>query len=176
MPPRQKHTSAKTCRAQVPALHRALLRARVWRSWDTNADIGGGKYELATDELAEHQVGNVVYDPYNRPPGFNEASLRVIKKGLMTATVANVLNCIMEPHIREKVIRLAAVAVAPKRMAYFAVYEGDKSGVGRETRDGWQENRKLESYVVEIEGHFDVVRVVVIEGLRCIVAYGSRLV
>lgn len=173
--PRQKHTSAKTSRAQVPALHRALVRAGVWEPYDTNADIGGGKYNLASDFLAEHLVGNVVYDPYNRPRDHNQAAIKVIRSGLTTATLANVLNVIAEPEIRAAAIRLAAEAVAPNRYAYFGIYEGSKSGVAKQTRDGWQENRKLRTFVPEIEPFFEHVTMAVIEGCRAIVASGSLL-
>jgi len=33
---------------------------------------------------------------------------------------------------------------------YVTVYEGDRSGKGKVTRDGWQENRKLASYLDEV--------------------------
>lgn len=172
----QEISSAKTSRAQIPALHKALVRAKIWSYWDTNADIGGGKYELASDYLESHGVLNIVYDPFNRSDAHNEIAIQAIAEGTTTATVANVLNVIAERGNRRGVIELAAAAVKPNRVAYFDVYEGDRTGVGNRTRDGWQENRRLSTYVPEIERYFQSVRIAVVEGVRCIVAHGSKLV
>ncbi len=125
----------------------------MWKAGDTNADIGGGKWELATEALDDQEVENVVYDPYNRSREHNVKALKRISQGVDTATVANTLNVIAEPEIRAEVIKLAARAT----VAYFHVYGGDGSGVGVKTRDGWQENRSLATYVPEVEAHFSRV-------------------
>lgn len=170
----QKHTSARTCRHQIPALHKALVRANTWTPWDTNADIGGGKYELASDFLEDVEVGNIVYDPFNRSPNHNAVALQAILAGTTTATVTNVLNVIAEAGNRRGVIELAARAVAPNRVAYFDVHEGDRTGIGHQTRDGWQENRRLATYIPEIERYFTSVQVAIVEGIRAILACGSK--
>ena len=163
----QRYTSAKTSRNQVPALHKALLRAGIWRRRDKNADLGGGKWDKATDFLFEHGVINLVVDKYNRSETHNAWTWGVIKRGVTTVTVANVLNVIAEPTHRAEVIRMAAGVGGT---AYFTVYEGNRSGKGRRTRDGWQENRKLVTYLSEIEPHFVRAQVEKIGGLRVIVA------
>ena len=160
----QQFTSAKTSRNQVPALHRALLRADVWKPKDVNADIGGGKYDLATEELRRMKVVNLVYDPYNRCDDHNSCVMNLFVRAC-TATVANVLNVIAEPAARIEVIELAALVP----VAYFTVYEGDRSELGCETRDGWQENRKLATYLDEIREIMDA-EVRRIGGVRMIVA------
>ena len=152
----QQYTSAKTCRKQIPALHRVLLRT-MWKPGDVNADIGGGKWDLVTEELAKAGVQNIVYDPYNRDASWNETAMKVIQNGgLSTATVSNVLNVIAEPQIRSAVIQMAA---SISRRVFFSVYEGNRSGQGKRTRDGWQENRSLESYLKEISHFFDKTRI-----------------
>lgn len=163
----QTISSARTSRSQVPALHRALLASGVWSSGDTNADIGGGKYNLGTEALARHGVENVVYDPYNRSEDWNRDAMARIARGTETATVANVLNVIREPEARSEVIRLARKT---SHRVFFVVYEGDRSGAGRATRDGWQENRKLATYVSEIVKHFARVEIRSFDGLRIIEA------
>ena len=163
----QRYTSQRTCRKQVPALHRALLRAGVWKAGDVNADIGGGKWELATEALDDQDVENIVYDPYNRSDEHNTEALQRISQGVKTATVANTLNAIVEPEARAGVIQLAAQAAS---VAYFHIYEGNGSGVGSETRDGWQENRGLESYIPEMSPLFSRVVIRRIGGLRVIEA------
>jgi len=162
----QEYTSEKTCRSQVPALHKALERARVWRPNLVNSDIGGGKFSKATVYLRTLGVDNIVFDPYNRSDLHNDSALSIITKGVDTATVANVLNVIKEFDSRRDVIQIARFSM----VAYFDVYEGDKSGEGKPTRDGWQENRKLATYVAEVKAVFNDVEVQTLGGLRVIVA------
>jgi len=162
----QAYTSERTSRNQLPALHRALLRAGIWQFGDINADIGGGRFDKASEELAWNGVENVVWDPYNRAPRHNEDALNRIFRGTTTATVANVLNVIAEYEVREQVIRMATRA----GRAYFHVYEGDRSGLGKKTRDGWQEHRKLVTYLPEVSRHFDRAALVTVAGLRVIEA------
>jgi|TARA_Y100000034_G_scaffold54520_1_gene66818 hypothetical protein len=115
-----------------------------------NADIGGGKYDNAP-------ANTIVYDPFNRSPEHNAKTLEIIRDGqCQTATVNNVLNVIKEPHIRDQIIAQAANC-AP--VAYFLIYEGNRSGQGAVSRNGttWQENRKTDSYVDEIKQVFATV-------------------
>lgn len=136
----------------------------MWKSQDVNADIGGGRWNMASEALARVGVLNLVYDPFNRPSDHNEVILPLLSR-VTTATISNVLCVIAEPEARLEVIKLAALAP----VAYFTVYEGNRSGVAGPTRDGWQENRKLASYL-------DEIRVVMgaelqtLGGLRMIVA------
>lgn len=118
-----------------------------------NADIGGGKWDLTTEFLAGLGVTNVIYDRFNRDPDWNEKALARIEQGCHTATVSNVLNVIAEAEVRREVIELARYA----QRAYFSVYEGDGTGVGKETRCGWQENRKLKDYLSEVQSVFSCV-------------------
>jgi hypothetical protein len=74
-----------------------------------------------------------------------------------TATISNVLNVIAEPAARDQVIRQAADAIKADGEAYFSVYDGDRSGKGKETPRGYQLNRKLGDYIDEIEKHFGSV-------------------
>jgi hypothetical protein len=126
-----------------------------------NADIGGGRFNNATESLAERGVENVIYDPFNRPREWNNAAASRVSGGKAdTATVNSVLNVIKEPENRERVIMQAADAVKQDGKAYFLIYEGDSSGNSRITKqkDGvaqsWQEHRKAETYIPEINKHF----------------------
>lgn len=160
----QQYTSARTSRKQVPALHRALLRAGVWKPQDVNADIGGGRWNLASEALARAHVLNLVYDPFNRPSDHNAVVLPLLDRAT-TATVSNVLCVIREPEARIEVIKLAALAP----VAYFTVYEGNRSSIPGPSRDGWQENRKLATYLDEINQVMEA-ELQTLGGLRMIVA------
>ena len=164
----QQYTSHKTSRRQVPALHRALLKIQKWNpnTISRNLDVGGGRFEDATEALRQASVQNAVYDPYNRSDEHNEAVLS--RYDYDTATVANVLNVIAERDVRIDVLRIAAERA---ETVYVTVYEGDKTYEGRPTRDGWQEHRPLQSYALdECREVFDSVfmlRIGRVKVIRC---------
>jgi len=129
-----------------------------WEKGTVNADIGGGKFDNASEHLSSLGVENVIYDPYNRSSSHNEVAVKKIRGGQSdTATVNNVLNVIKESEMRLKVIKQASNAVGCKGVAYFLIYEGDKTGRGRNTKKGWQEHRKAEDYISEIATEFGVI-------------------
>lgn len=124
-----------------------------------NADIGGGKFNNATDHLAQQGVENVIYDPFNRPRSENVKAIKKISDGKAdTATVNNVLNVIKEPGARDLTIRQAADAIKPEGKAYFLIFEGDKSGTGKATSKGFQGNKAASAYEAEIGKHFGEVK------------------
>jgi hypothetical protein len=152
-PPQQEISSAAT---SINAVQLPMVFSRIqWQRGTRNADIGGGRFDNTTQALKRRGVENVIYDPYNRSAAHNKAAAAKIAGGqAATATVSNVLNVIKEPSSREKVIRQAYDALAPGGSAYFAIYEGDKSGTSSATPKGWQENRATATYVPEIERVF----------------------
>lgn len=139
----------------------ALLKRVPWEGGEINLDYGGGKYDKGTEYLwNEHKVINLVFDPYNRSHIHNEnvKSFLHLHGGADTVTCANVLNVINNSRIRAQVLINISYYLKPGGKAYFTVYEGDGSGVGRETKpDCWQENRKTEDYIKEIKDIFETV-------------------
>jgi hypothetical protein len=126
-----------------------------------NADIGGGKHDTATRFLEKAGVVNWIVDPFNRPPSHYKLAVSKVRNGQSdTATVNNVLNVVKESDIRTRIIRQAHDALKIGGKAFFLIYEGDKTGVGRNTSlDVWQENRKASTYMGQIEVVFgNVVR------------------
>ena len=152
----QEITSAKTSIKQVAG----LFKDKNAKFGKTNIDVGGGRFNLVTDYLAERGTKNMVFDPYNRGMDENTATLRYLQNGgrTDTATCANVLNVIREPDARANVILEVAKCIRDGGTAYFTVYEGDGSGEGRQTSSGWQNNRKTADYVYEIGRYFDDVQ------------------
>lgn len=150
----QAISSAETSIKQIPAIFKKIP----WQSGTVNIDIGGGKFDLATDFAKEKGVENIVFDPFNRNYDHNSKAFEKIKKGGDTVTVANVLNVIAEENARDNVILQAARALKPNGTAYFGIYEGSKDGVGKVTSKGWQNNKKAGDYISEVEKHFNNVR------------------
>ena len=150
----QAISSAETSIKQIPAIFKKIP----WQSGTVNIDIGGGKFDLATDFVKEKGVENIVFDPFNRDYDHNSKAFEKIKQGGDTVTVANVLNVIAEENARDNVILQAARALKPNGTAYFGIYEGSKDGVGKVTSKGWQNNKKAGDYISEVEKHFNNVR------------------
>jgi hypothetical protein len=146
----QEHTSAATSinSSKVPALFKLIK----WEKGMRNVDIGAGKFDTATVYLAGFEATNIPFDPYNLPKEHNE---RVVMDMAVnpadTATLSNVLNI-----IKEKGKRIKALERAKRwaKITYIKVYEGDKSGVGKVTSKGWQENRKYDDYISEVQEVF----------------------
>ena len=150
----QAISSAETSIKQIPAIFKKIP----WEGGTVNIDIGGGKFDLATDFVKEKGVENIVFDPFNRDYDHNSKAFEKIKQGGDTVTVANVLNVIAEENARDNVILQAARALKPNGTAYFGIYEGSKDGVGKVTSKGWQNNKKAGDYISEVEKHFNNVR------------------
>lgn len=155
-PVSQAISSAKTSIMQIPA----LFKHKAVKFGDVNIDIGGGRFDLATNYLASIGTTNLVFDPFNRPETTNASTLDYLHSGKRadTATCANVLNVIAEEEARKNVILEVAKAIKPDGTAYFMVYEGNGTGIGKETSAGYQNNRKTADYVQEISQWFDSVQ------------------
>jgi SAM-dependent methyltransferase len=156
----QQFTSARTCLKQVPALHKWLIEKDLLNSGMTVMDLGGGKYDLATEALSKHGVTSMVFDPFNRPPEHNFVVLEKLSGGKADAVIcSNTLNVIKERARRLQVVARAAEALKEGGTAYFSVYNRPE-GKGRTGKDTWQEGRPIQSYLPEIKKCFEDVRVV----------------
>ena len=156
----QEFTSAKTCLKQVPALHKWLMAEGRVRPGMLVVDIGGGKYDLATESLAKYGVTNLVLDPFNRSEEHNQAVLEQVSGGKVDVAIcANTLNVIKERSNRLQVVARAAESLKPGGHAYFSVYKAPK-GKGRSSEDSWQEGRPIQTYLPEIRKLFEDVEVV----------------
>lgn len=133
-----------------------------WERGTTNLDLGGGKFDNATEYLKSINISNLIIDPYNRSKDWNEHLLNYISKvgGTDTATVLNVLNVIRERECRINLIQQAYSLIKENGTCYFQIYEGNGSGIGRETIPNcWQNNFKTSFYVQEIETCFEIKRI-----------------
>lgn len=155
--PRQQYTSEATSRSVVPAIYRRLYGKNdtqdlFFRPGSINLDLGGGRYDHFTEKLAEHGVENLVLDPYNRSLDHNRQVIQRLEqvRGADTVTLSNVLNVIKEHEVRCFVLRQASLYLRPGGWVFVNVYDGDRTSVASQTRDGWQENRPLRTYLPEV--------------------------
>lgn len=154
----QEISSAETSinSSKIPTLFHLVN----FKDGSLNLDYGGGKFDNVADYLeSEYGATNLVYDPYNRSSEHNKAVLGQVRKngGADTVTCSNVLNVIKEPSARLAVIRNCKNYLKNGGTAYFTVYVGDSSGVGKITSKGYQLNQKTPWYVDEISQVFSNV-------------------
>jgi hypothetical protein len=126
-----------------------------------NLDIGGGKYDIATEELAKHDVTNLIYDPFNRSQQHNSEILQIVSAagGADSITILNVLNVIKEEFNRKCVLMMANESLKVGGTIIILIYEGDKkharTGLSKSTgHDRWQNFFAKEFYLDEIKAIF----------------------
>jgi len=152
----QKYGSAKTSIPQIAATFKS-------KYFDTppdsiNVDLGGGKYDIGTEFLKEKGIINLIIDPFNRSEEYNQRNERIARENkVASVTINNVLNVIMEPEEREKVIRKAKSFLTDGGKAYFLIH-WKKGESARETKeDSWQNHMAPKEYVPEIKQYFNDV-------------------
>lgn len=138
----------------------AIFKMVTFQPGTTNLDYGGGKFDNVADYLAEQDVTNLVYDPYNRSAEHNRDVIQQIRNegGADTATCSNVLNVIKEPEARLNVLKNISKLVKPNGNIYITVYEGSGKGDEGPTRSGYQLNKKTGDYLEEIQQVFPDAR------------------
>lgn len=141
-----------------------------------NFDNGGGSYDYSTQFLRKHYaIENHVYDPFQRPKEQNETVLKAVTAhSFDTATSNSVLNVIDSLTHRMTHILLSCESLKNFRPAYFKIWEGDSSSIGKFHSYGFQANRPTASYQNEVEQVFGKGNVVVDFNKNLIIAYKNN--
>lgn len=129
-------------------------------SSDRILDYGGGRYDTSKRALEETYPGITVevVDPFNRTEAHNQRILNEFSQNKADViTINNVLNVINSKSAIENVISESKKYLKENGMAYFAIYEGDGSGEGKETSAGYQNNQKAAFYVPMVEKYYNNV-------------------
>ena len=120
---------------------------------DRVLDWGGGQYDIAKKAVENGYPGIKfeVVDAFNRSETHNDRILAEYKADPATVlTINNVLNVIKETEIIEDVIRESKEYLAADGVCYIKIYEGNdvdgKTGNGKVTSSGWQNNQPAEWY------------------------------
>lgn len=155
----QRFSSAATSinKSKLPKGYTAVTKHFGWTPGTVHLDIGGGRFDNAVEHLKDaHEVRGHVYDPFNRSEEHNADVLAQTGNGQSdTVSLFNVLNVIEEPEHHLEALRLAHSALKPDGKLYVGVYEGDRSGVGKQTgKDAYQRNEKLSAYLPTIQSIF----------------------
>ena len=152
----QTYTSAGTSinSARLPAVFGKIRP----RSGEIVLDYGCGKYTEHIRSAIPEAV-YMPYDPYNQPDSVNMDSLQTVADAIrsgcpVTVVCSNVLNVIDSD---EEVMNIAGwilyITKHTGGTAYITVYEGNRSGSGRQTGpDQYQRNQPLREYLKYFPG------------------------
>lgn len=128
-----------------------------FKSTDRILDWGGGRYDTSKKALEATYPGIKVevVDPFNRTESHNNRVLKEYSANKANVlTVNNVLNVINSTSAIEDVIKESKQYLSKDGIAYFAIYEGDGSGKGKETSAGYQNNQKASYYIPFVEKYY----------------------
>lgn len=160
---RQKYQSAGTSinKTKLPATFSKLDKMNIVQPDMLIADIGGGKFDNAREWATSKGAKLFVIDPYNRDIAYNKSSIESVKRNADIVTINNVLNVIAEKLQRKKVLLRAFRMLKSSGTCYILIYEGDKSGIGKETQQGksWQNNLVTKEYLDEVKEIFSNVAI-----------------
>ena len=148
-----KHPSAKTCIKQIPAGFKIVDKYFTWYQGTKNLDIGGGKYDLMTEELAKKGVTNLVFDPYNRTWQHNLWACQMALDevhGVHTVTIFNVLNVIENLSDQLHVLNLAKQFLLNGGVLYVRSTYMNPTKVSGVTKSGTFQHYKTQKEYLEI--------------------------
>ena len=148
----QRFTSSQTSinRSKLPAVYgKATFSARMVM------DYGCGKY---TDHIDDHirslRKTYLPYDPYNQPDDVNRTTAYYVLTAMhvhcpVDVVCSNVLNVIDDDDtVRQIASHICEIVEQTGGTGYVTVYDGDRSGVGRQTgHDQYQRNEPLRNYL-----------------------------
>lgn len=148
----QAFTSANTSvnRSRLPAVYRrATFPSRMVM------DYGCGKY---IDHIREHVLSlhkaYLPYDPFNQPKEENASTATLVCNAMalhvpLDVVCSNVLNVIDSDGEVSRICHyIEEIVTATGGTAFVTVYEGDRSGIGRQTgKDSYQRNAQLDDYL-----------------------------
>jgi hypothetical protein len=149
----QRITSKDTCVRKIPMVYK---QKQYFSLCPTILDIGCGKYFEDIRRFANVCYGATVfgYDPYNLSAKRNAQSLKNVlmchNRAVDMVICANVLNVLDRWEDIVDIVDFAAACTSIDGCALFQIYEGDRSGIGKETTKGWQRNQKTEDYLAPV--------------------------
>lgn len=139
----QKYSSKNTSinSHKIPAIYKMKKAVELY-SGKKVFDCGGGKFDTAVEFAKQYNAVVDIYDPFNRSLEHNNI---VLNKRHDIAILSNVLNVIDSDTNLTGAITLC---LNKCDTVLITVYEGNKSGIGRETKkDCYQRNQPLQWYV-----------------------------
>lgn len=141
----QKFTSANTSinKTKIPS---AFTK---FRAYGNVLDYGCGKYTAHIKDYVNAQLASYFpYDKYNQSESVNDDALYMGRKhGYDTIYCCNVLNVIDSDDVIWGILHEMYNMLNRRSHMYIQIYEGNKSGIGKETKfDCYQRNMRTKDY------------------------------
>ena len=149
-------------KSRVPALFSRISTQFGWQEGTINFDIGGGKWDTATEFLKDHGVTNYIYDPFNRSALHNAAVIAAVSpEKADTVTISNVLNVIQEEDAQKRILEQARHVLKVGGRVFIKVYSGKADGKSSSTLQGrgFQQNKKVAEYLPIVKSVFPAAKV-----------------
>ncbi|EOX4805168.1 hypothetical protein [Vibrio sp. Vb1337] len=166
----------QTSRKQVPASAKRLSRlAPNWSYANNILNFGCGKSPDLTEEYLTNyhkQIMTVThYDPNSKAKGVvnNIAEIDSSKRRFCVMLCADVLNV-----CKDLDAAIADMAKIDFDCAVIQIYEGNRSGKGRKTRDGYQRNEPVSAYLPILMSNFHKFDVTLHRSDKCITIVKGR--
>ncbi|MCK8113148.1 hypothetical protein [Vibrio sp. 2CM40D] len=158
----------QTSRKQVPASAKRLSRlAPNWSYANNILNFGCGKFPDLTEEYLTNyhkQIMTVThYDPNSKGVVNNIAEIDSSKRRFCVMLCADVLNV-----CKDLDAAIADMAKIDFDCAVIQIYEGNRSGKGRKTRDGYQRNEPVSAYLPILTNNFHKFDVTLHRSDKCI--------
>lgn len=125
----------------------------------TILDYGCGKYNTNKDFIEEHGYSWFGFDPYNRSKDENEETeIEFMYEYPDIIVCNNVLN-VVDDSTMDSILDKIKTYTSGANVVYFTIYEGNKSGIGEETKaDCYQRNEKVKDYISRLNQYFSYVK------------------
>ncbi|EGQ9137942.1 MULTISPECIES: hypothetical protein [Vibrio harveyi group] len=166
----------QTSRKQVPVSAERLSKlAPNWSYANNILNFGCGKFPDLTEECLtnchKHSMTVTHFDPSSKAKGVvsNIAEIDSSKRRFCVMLCANVLN--MHKDLDAAIADMAKIDFD---CAVIQIYEGNRSGKGRKTRDGYQRNEPVSAYLPILTSNFHKFDVTLHRSDKCITIVKGR--
>ncbi|EGQ8153749.1 hypothetical protein QPB21_003944 [Vibrio alginolyticus] len=166
----------QTSRKQVPVSAKHLSRlAPNWSYANNILNFGCGKFPELTEEYLTNYHKQIMmvthYDPNSKAKGVvsNIVEIDSSKRRFCVMLCANVLN-----ECKDLDAVIADMAKIDFDCAVIQIYEGNRSGKGRKTRDGYQRNEPVSAYLPILTSNFHKFDVTLHRSDKCITIVKGR--
>lgn len=166
----------QTSQRQAPASAKCLSKlAPNWSYAKSILNFGYGKLPDLTGEYSTNYYKRILtvthFDPSSKAKGVvnNIAEIDSSKRRFCVMLCANVLN--MHKDLDAAIADMAKIDFD---CAVIQIYEGNRSGKGRKTRDGYQRNEPVSAYLPILTSNFHKFDVTLHRSDKCITIVKGR--
>lgn len=146
----QRHTSADTSINTLNRVYKTYVSSMPIGT--TILDYGCGKYDTNRDFAESCGCTWFGYDPYSKTEEENSVAINCEPDYVICSNVLNVID-------NDETLKNIIAEIKSKNVqVFFTIYEGNKSGIGKETKNNcWQRNEKVVDYIPMLREFYSTV-------------------